>query len=111
MYSETDLLPLSALQHYIYCSRQCALIHIEQQWIENRFTAEGRTQHERVDRQEYKMQDGIRIEYALPLRSLRLGLIGIKAWLVIGVLIIVMLQEFMTILVMKTLEFFKMELQ
>ncbi len=76
MYSETDLLSLSALQHYIYCPRQCALIHIEQQWIENRFTAEGRAQHERVDRQDHKTRDGVRIEYALPLRSLRLGLIG-----------------------------------
>lgn len=75
-YTETDLLPLSALQHYIYCSRQCALIHTEQQWNENRFTAEGRTQHERVDRQEHKTRDGVRTEYAIPLRSLRLGLIG-----------------------------------
>ena len=76
MYSETDLLPLSALQHYIYCPRQCALIHIEQQWIENRFTAEGRAQHERVDRQDHKTRDGVRIEYAVPLRSLKLGVIG-----------------------------------
>lgn len=76
MYSETDLLPLSALQHYIYCPRQCALIHIEQQWVENRFTAEGRAQHERVDCQEHKTRDGVRVEYAVPLRSLRLGLIG-----------------------------------
>ncbi len=76
MYSETDLLPLSALQHYIYCPRQCALIHIEQQWVENRFTAEGRAQHERVDRREHKTRDGVRIEYAVPLRSLQLGLIG-----------------------------------
>ena len=76
MYSETDLLPLSALQHYIYCPRQCALIHIEQQWVENRFTAEGRVKHERVDRQEHKTRDGVYIEYAVPLRSLILGLIG-----------------------------------
>jgi CRISPR-associated exonuclease Cas4 len=49
-FADTDLLPLSALQHYIYCPRQCALIHVEQQWSENRFTAEGRAQHDRVDR-------------------------------------------------------------
>ncbi|VGO22956.1 CRISPR-associated protein Cas4 [Pontiella sulfatireligans] len=76
MFSDSDLLPLSALQHFIYCPRQCALIHLEQQWTENRFTAEGRAQHERVDRPEHEMRDGIRYEYAVLLRSLRLGLIG-----------------------------------
>ena len=49
MYSESDLIALSALQHYLYCPRQCALIHIEQVWQENRLTAEGRILHERVD--------------------------------------------------------------
>ncbi len=76
MFSDADLLPLSALQHYIYCPRQCALIHLEQQWTENRFTAEGRAQHDRVDRPEHETRDGIRYEYAVLLRSLRLGLIG-----------------------------------
>ena len=75
-FSLSDLLSLSGLNHFVYCKRRCALVHIEQQWVENRFTAEGRTQHERVDRQEHKMQDGVRIEYAVPLRSLSLGLIG-----------------------------------
>lgn len=75
-FSDSDLLPLSALQHYIYCPRQCALIHLEQQWTENRFTAEGRAQHDRVDRPEHETRDGIRYEYAVLLRSLRLGLIG-----------------------------------
>ena len=75
-FSDSDLLPLSALQHYIYCPRQCALIHLEQQWTENRFTAEGRAQHERVDRPEHETRDGIRYEYATLLRSLKLGLIG-----------------------------------
>jgi len=49
MYSEDDLIPLSALQHILFCKRQCALIHIEQTWIENVFTAEGRIMHDRVD--------------------------------------------------------------
>ena len=75
-YSENQLLPLSGLNHYVYCSRRCALIHIEQQWSENRFTAEGRANHDRVDRPEHETRDGIRYEYAVPLRSLRLGLIG-----------------------------------
>ena len=76
MFSDDDLLPLSALQHYVYCPRQCALIHLEQQWTENRFTAEGRAQHDRVDRPEHETRDGIRTEYAVQIRSLRLGLIG-----------------------------------
>ncbi len=49
MYTESDLLPLSALQHLLFCRRQCALIHIEQSWVENRFNAEGRIMHDRVD--------------------------------------------------------------
>ena len=76
MFSDAELIPLSALQHYVYCPRQCALIHLEQQWVENRFTAEGRMQHERVDRPEHEMREGVRYEYAVMLRSLRLGLIG-----------------------------------
>lgn len=76
MYDDTDLLPLSALQHFMFCPRQCALIHLEQQWVENRFTAEGRVMHNRVDRPEAETRNGIRYEYAVMLRSLRLGLIG-----------------------------------
>ncbi|MBW2108337.1 MAG: CRISPR-associated protein Cas4 [Deltaproteobacteria bacterium] len=75
-FSDSELLPISALQHFIYCPRQCALIYLEQQWAENRFTAEGRVQHDRVDRTECEIRDGIRYEYALSLRSLELGLIG-----------------------------------
>ena len=48
-YAEADLLPLSGLQHIIFCERQCALIHLEQVWRENRLTAEGRVLPERVD--------------------------------------------------------------
>ena len=47
-YSEDDLLPLSALQHLLYCERQCALIHIERAWSENRVPAEGRLAHDHV---------------------------------------------------------------
>ena len=49
MYSEDDLVQISALQHALFCERQYALIHLEQAWEENRFTAEGRVLHERVD--------------------------------------------------------------
>lgn len=75
-YNEDDLIMLSALQHYAYCPRQCALIHIEQVWSENLFTAEGRIMHDKVDTANRESRGKIRIEYGVPLRSLRLGLIG-----------------------------------
>jgi CRISPR-associated exonuclease Cas4 len=76
MYSEDDLLPLSALQHLLFCERQCALIHIERQWSENRYTAEGRIMHERVHAADRDSRGKIRIEFGVPLRSLGLGLVG-----------------------------------
>jgi len=75
-YTEDDLLPLSGLQHLAFCERQCALIHIEQAWAENLYTAEGRVLHERVHEADQTTRGEIRIEYSMPLRSLRLGLIG-----------------------------------
>ena len=75
-YTEDDLLPLSGLQHLAFCERQCALIHIEQAWAENLYTAEGRVLHERVHEADQASRGEIRIEYSMPLRSLRLGLIG-----------------------------------
>jgi CRISPR-associated exonuclease Cas4 len=74
--TEDDFIMISALQHYAFCERQCALIHIEQVWDENRATAEGRIMHERVHEQDWESRGGVRIEYGLPLRSLRLGLVG-----------------------------------
>lgn len=76
MYAEADLLPLSALQHLLFCPRQCALIHIEGVWTENLFTAEGRIMHERVHTPSVETRGAMRTEFALPLRSLRLGLSG-----------------------------------
>jgi CRISPR-associated exonuclease Cas4 len=73
---EDELIMISALQHYTLCPRQCALIHIEQIWDENRLTAEGRIMHEKVHEQDRESRGNVRIEYGLPLRSLRLGLIG-----------------------------------
>lgn len=76
MYSEDDLLQLSALQHFAFCPRQCALIHIEQAWAENRFTAEGRIMHERVHEEGAETRKDVRIERGMALRSLNLGLTG-----------------------------------
>jgi CRISPR-associated exonuclease Cas4 len=75
-FSEEDLIMISALQHYAFCPRQCALIHIEQIWRESGLTAEGRVLHERVHEQEGETRAGVRLERGLPLRSLRIGLIG-----------------------------------
>jgi CRISPR-associated exonuclease Cas4 len=75
-YSEDDLLPLSALQHLLFCERQCALIHIEQMWVENLYTAEGRIMHERVDSGRSESRGAVRIASGVLLRSLRLGLSG-----------------------------------
>ena len=76
VYPEDDLLALSALQHLLFCPRQCALIHLEQAWVENLYTAQGRLMHERVDQSGRESRKDVRIEYAMPLRCLRLGLIG-----------------------------------
>lgn len=73
---ETQLLPLSALQHYLVCPRQTALIHLEQAWAENRFTAEGRVMHEQAHSGDHESRPGVRITRTLPVVSRRLGLSG-----------------------------------
>ncbi|MCR9211952.1 MAG: CRISPR-associated protein Cas4 [bacterium] len=80
-YHDEDLLAISALQHYLFCPRQCALIHLEQVWAENHLTMEGLLMHERADSPTHETRpagDGVsvRVERALPIRSLELGLIG-----------------------------------
>ena len=76
LYDEDDLVMISALQHFLFCPRQCALIHIEQQWSENRLTAEGRILHERVHTAGKESRRRLRVEYDVPIRSLRLGVTG-----------------------------------
>lgn len=74
---DDDLRPLSALQHLAFCPRQCALIHGEQVWAENRLTAEGRILHERPDSGESETRRNLRIARGVRLVSRRLGLSGI----------------------------------
>jgi len=76
MFEESDLLPISALQHLEYCERQCALIHIERLWDDNRFTAEGTILHERADSEERENRKNVRIARGLRIRSMRLGIWG-----------------------------------
>lgn len=79
MYDEDDLLPISALQHLVFCERQCALIHLENAWADNALTVEGAHLHERVhkDGDRSESRGDIRITRGLALRSLRLGLSGV----------------------------------
>ena len=75
--ADLDSIPISALNHYAYCPRRCALIHVEQTFDENMYTMRGRDLHERADMPEESGQEGeARVERALPLWSKRLGLIG-----------------------------------
>jgi CRISPR-associated exonuclease Cas4 len=75
-YGEDDLLPLSGLQHIAFCERRWALIHLENQWAENQFTAEGRVLHERAHSAEIESRPGVLIRRTLSLHSFRLGLSG-----------------------------------
>ena len=76
MFSEDELIPISILQHYSFCPRQVALIHLEQLWEENLYTAQGNVLHERVDIVHHESRRNIRTEYGLAIRSLEYGLIG-----------------------------------
>lgn len=67
---------ISAIEHYSYCPRQCALIHVEQTYEENVFTVRGQLAHERVDTAEPSTERGVRTLRAIPLWSERLGLRG-----------------------------------
>ena len=70
-------LPLSALQHLLFCERQCALIHLDQEWKENRFTAEGRVLHEKAHEGPDESRAGVRIVRGLRVSSEKWGLYGV----------------------------------
>ncbi len=76
MFGEEDLLPLSALQHVVFCPRRAALVHVERIWEENRFTAQGRILHERTHIPGTESRGDVRVTRALSVRSLQLGLSG-----------------------------------
>lgn len=78
MYDDDQMLMLSGIQHYMFCPRQWALIHIEQQWGENRLTAEGQLLHQNVDNPAYRQKNGDVITLrAVHIASPTLGLYGI----------------------------------
>lgn len=71
-----DPIAISALQHWAYCPRQCGLIHLEQCFTDNLYTARGQAVHRLVDTPGYKIKSGVRVVRSLPLWSERLNLIG-----------------------------------
>ena len=77
MIADDELIMISALQHYLFCRRQCALIHVEGVWNENYLTATGRQLHERVDRMGGETRKDIHLATALRLVSTRLGITGV----------------------------------
>jgi CRISPR-associated exonuclease Cas4 len=74
--TELEQLPLSALQHWHYCPRQCGLIHLEQVFDENVHTLRGQAVHAKVDKPGVETAKGVRIERAMPLWQDELGLVG-----------------------------------
>lgn len=76
MYDDEELLPISALQHLAFCPRQCALLHVEGLWADNRLTVQGKQLHEQAHEPGTESRGDLRIARGLRLRSLRLGLTG-----------------------------------
>ncbi len=76
MYTEDDLIMISALQHYVYCPRQCALIHVEDAWHENVFTVRGNILHEKVDTDTYETRGTKKTVRGLRIHSFHFGIVG-----------------------------------
>ncbi|NMB55864.1 MAG: CRISPR-associated protein Cas4 [Leptolinea sp.] len=78
IYSPEDYLPLSGIQHFQFCRRQWALIHVERQWQENVLTVEGKLHHERADDPfEIESRQGVIISRSMPVISHNLGFQGV----------------------------------
>lgn len=76
MYTEDDFIMISSLQHYIFCPRQCGLIHIDDVWQENLFTVRGEILHEKVDTDSYETRGDIKTVRGLRIHSFKYGLVG-----------------------------------
>jgi CRISPR-associated exonuclease Cas4 len=77
MSEDDDLIPISALQHLLFCERQAALIHVERAWADNQLTALGNVVHARADQRGRDQRRGSRVERAVHVRSVRLGISGV----------------------------------
>lgn len=76
MYSEDDFIHIGALQHYVFCPRQCALIHVEDAWRDNVLTVRGEILHEKVDTDTYESRGAVKTVRGLRIHSFRLGIVG-----------------------------------
>ncbi|MHB8579921.1 MAG: CRISPR-associated protein Cas4 [Ignavibacteriaceae bacterium] len=76
MYTEDDFMMISALQHFVYCPRQCGLIHVEDAWNENLYTVRGNILHEKVDTDTYETRGTIKTVRGLRIHSLEYGIVG-----------------------------------
>jgi CRISPR-associated exonuclease Cas4 len=77
-YRPDELLPLSGIQHFCFCRRQWALIHVERQWQDNLLTVEGKLMHDRADDPYFtEVRSGVIIARSMPVASYRLGLNGV----------------------------------
>ncbi len=76
MYTEDDFIMISALQHYVYCPRQCGLIHVDDAWNENLFTTRGNIFHDKVDTDTYESRGSKKTVRGLRIHSSRLGITG-----------------------------------
>ncbi len=77
MYDEDDFLMISGLQHFAFCRRQWALIHIEQAWKENILTIEGKFLHEKVHESSSEKRGDVIVTRSMPVMSRELGISGI----------------------------------
>ncbi len=76
MFTEDDFILISALQHYVYCPRQCALIHVEDVWRENLYTTRGNILHEKVDTDTYETRGTLKTIRGLRIHSFHFGIVG-----------------------------------
>lgn len=76
MFTEDDFIMISALQHYVYCPRQCGLIHVDDVWNENLFTVRGNILHDKVDTDTYETRGTKKTVRGLRIHSFRLGITG-----------------------------------
>ncbi len=76
MFTEDDFIMISALQHYVYCPRQCGLIHVDDVWQENLFTTRGNILHEKVDTDTYETRGAVKTVRGLRIHSFYYGIVG-----------------------------------
>lgn len=76
MFTEDDFIMISALQHYIFCPRQCGLIHVDDAWQDNLFTVRGEILHEKVDTDTYETRGDVKTVRGLRIHSFKYGIVG-----------------------------------